>query len=82
MKSNDTIEEINEALLMLSDDSSIPKNLRTKINQMISDVQQCSDYSILANRMLGDLEEMSSDINLQPFIRTQLWNIASLLERI
>jgi len=37
---------------------------------------------IRINKALHELEEIADDINLQPFTRTQLWNIVSILEKI
>jgi uncharacterized protein (UPF0147 family) len=38
--------------------------------------------SLRVDKAQQELEEISADANLQPFTRTQLWNIVSLLETI
>jgi len=34
------------------------------------------------NKSLSELDEISNDINLPTFIRTQIWGIASMLEQL
>jgi uncharacterized protein (UPF0147 family) len=71
-----------EALNELKNDSGIPKNLKNKILEMLNDLKQTEDNSMIINKLLSELEDISSDINLQPFVRTQLYNISSMLETI
>ena len=73
---------IIDALMDLKNDTGVPKNLKTKIMDMLENLKCCEDNSITVNKLLGELEEISSDINLQPFVRTQLYNISSMLETI
>ncbi|MFH1916345.1 MAG: UPF0147 family protein [Nanoarchaeota archaeon] len=73
---------IIEALMELRNDTGVPKNLKTKIAEMLDKLKCCEDNSITVNKLLGELEEISNDINLQPFVRTQLYNISSMLETI
>lgn len=71
-----------EALNDLKNDSGIPKNLKNKILEMLEDLKATEDNSMVVNKLLSELEDISSDINLQPFVRTQLYNISSMLETI
>ncbi|MBU0461926.1 MAG: UPF0147 family protein, partial [Nanoarchaeota archaeon] len=38
------------------------------------------ELSIRINKALSELDEISDDTNLQAYTRTQIWNIASMLE--
>jgi uncharacterized protein (UPF0147 family) len=40
------------------------------------------DDNIKVNKALSELDEISDDTNIQTFTRAQIWNIASMLERI
>jgi uncharacterized protein (UPF0147 family) len=71
---------IIEALNDLRNDAGIPKNLKLKIADMLDALKATNDNSMVVNKMLSELEDISSDINLQPFVRTQLYNISSMLE--
>lgn len=73
---------IIEALNDLKNDQGIPKNLKNKIIDMLEDLKATEDNSMLVNKILSDLEDISSDINLQPFVRTQLYNISGMLETL
>ena len=75
-------QEVIGALTELENDASVPKNIKNKINEMLKFINESSDKSMKINKLLHELEEISSDVNLQPFIRTQFWNISSMLEAI
>jgi len=70
------------ALNELQNDTGVTKNIKMKISEMISELRAGVDNSLIANKMLAELEEISSDINIQPFVRTQLYNISGMLETL
>ena len=41
-----------------------------------------SEISIKISKALNDLDEIADDVNLQPYTRTQIWNVVSILEKI
>ncbi|MFH1770729.1 MAG: UPF0147 family protein [archaeon] len=76
------IQEVIDSLIELEEDTSIPKNTKLKISQMIVDLKSDKDISLKVNKSLSDLDDISSDINIPDFIRTQIWGIASMLEKL
>jgi uncharacterized protein len=77
--------EINQAineLQELQEDSSVPKNVRNKINSIITSLQQQAETTTKISRALQDLEEISEDNNMQSYTRMQLFNVVSLLEQV
>ena len=73
------IEELN----MILDDSSIPKNIRGKVNQAILALQDKEkECCHRANKAIQKLDEISDDPNMPSYIRPQIWNIVSQLEAI
>lgn len=75
------LQEICEAFVELNDDPSTPKNVRTKLENVIVCLNKTSeDVSVRINRALTVLEEVSSDVNIQSFVRMQLLSISSMLE--
>jgi uncharacterized protein (UPF0147 family) len=74
------MDGVVEALVMLKNDTGVPKNIKAKITVLIEEINGNNDRSMVVNKMLSELEDISSDINLQPFVRTQLFNISSMLE--
>jgi uncharacterized protein len=78
-------EEIIQALTNLKEDEGVPKNVRSKIDLIISDLKDDkieSDLSMKVGKSLHNLDEISEDLNLPPFIRTQIWNVSSMLEKL
>ncbi len=82
MKNDKEIEGIVEALNSLVDDPSVPKNVKTTVEKIVSILGENVDLSIKVNKALHELDEVSNDTNLQSFTRTQIWNIVSMLEKM
>ena len=76
------MDEIVEALNSLSDDPSVPKNVKSAIMRIIVILKDKVDDSIKVNKALHELDEVNNDPNLQPYTRTQIWNIVSMLEKL
>lgn len=66
----------------LQEDTSVSKNVKLKLQSMKRELQDAkeSDMSLVVNKILSDLEDLSSDVNIPMFVRTQIWSITSLLE--
>ncbi len=77
-------EQVIHVLKELQEDNSVSKNIKQKVSAMQSELEGCSenDLSLTVNKILCDLEELSSDVNLPPFIRTQILHISGMLETI
>ena len=78
-------EELNaaiERLRGLSKDDFIPRNVRSKLEEIIQVLSSDQALSIRVNKALSDIEEISEDANIQPFTRTEIIGIASMLESI
>jgi uncharacterized protein (UPF0147 family) len=75
-------EEIIQALTNLKEDEGVPKNVRSKIDAIISNLKDESDLSMKISKSLHNLDEISEDLNIPPFIRTQIWNVSSMLEKL
>ena len=66
----------------IQDDVTVPRNVRTKIELVIGTLKEDIELSIKVNKTLNELDEISNDVNLQPYTRTQIWNAISLLEKL
>jgi hypothetical protein len=75
-------EEIIQALKSLKDDEGVPKNVRNKIDAIILDLKDGSELSTKIGKSLHNLDEISEDLNLPSFVRTQIWNISSMFEKL
>lgn len=76
------IQNAIEALEELKEDTNLPKNVKIKIVKIIIDLQARGNSNLEINKVLSQLEEISEDMNLQAYTRTQLFNIVSILEGV
>jgi uncharacterized protein (UPF0147 family) len=70
------------ALEELRSDSTVPKNIKSKIDTIITSLSQDKELSMKINEALNDLDDISDNNNIQPYTRTQIWNVVSLLESV
>ena len=82
MNSKQLVDETIEKLRELEDDINIPKNIKIKIKSINDILKGGTELSIKINKTLNELDEISNDPNLEPYTRTQIWNIVSILEKI
>lgn len=85
MKMAEQISEVDTVVNILSEiqsDVTVPRNVRTKIEDIINTLKEDTELSIKINKVLNGLDEIANDFNLQPYTRTQIWNIMSTLEKL
>ncbi len=76
------IGPIIEAIEEIKEDVAVPKNVKTKLSGIIGILKEEGDFSLKVNKALSELDEIADDTNLQPYTRTQVWNLVSLLEAL
>jgi len=76
------IEGVGEALAELKDDTTVPKNVRLKIEKIMGLLNGETETQIKVSKALNELEEIVDDVNLKSYTRTQVWNVISALEKI
>ncbi len=76
------INEVIESMSELLSDNTVPRNVKLKIETIISSLQEKNDSSLRINKALSILEEISDDNNIQAYTRTQIWNLVSMLEAL
>ena len=79
---NREIKGMIDLMSELREDNSVPRNVKDKLQFCSQALQEKCDVSLKVDKVRGALEEISEDSNLQPYTRTQIWNIASALEKI
>ncbi len=80
-KETGQLKEVINALEELQRDAAVPKNVKTRIANTITCLRSAEELSIKINKALSELDELGEDSNIEPFTRTQIWNIVSLLEK-
>ncbi len=76
------VKQAIEDLKELQDDPTVPKNVKTKLLKIIETLSKEKDLSVAVHKALNELEDISNDINLEAYTRTQLWEVSSILEKI
>ncbi|MBI1969829.1 UPF0147 family protein [Candidatus Woesearchaeota archaeon] len=76
------VEEILHALEQLQQDATIPRNVKQKLETVAHILQEDEELSLRLNKALNELDDVSDDANIEPYTRTQLWNILSMLESL
>ncbi len=79
---DETTQPAIEALEELRTDNTVPKNIKQKIAGIIESLKDGKELSMKINRALNELDEISDNNNIQPYTRTQIWNVVSLLESL
>ncbi len=81
---DERLQNVIEALRELANDNTVPRNIKSKVEEVMTilKAEDGEDISIKVNKVLSIIDEISDDTNLQAYTRTQIWNIASLLEMI
>ena len=84
-KMSEQISEVDTIISSLSevqDDSTVPRNVRLQVQGILVSLRDATEMSIKVNKALNMLDEISGDVNLQAYTRTQIWNIMSVLEKL
>lgn len=85
MKMAEQISDLGAAMGKLDEiqeDLAVPRNVRLKIQSIVSTLKEGIELSIKVNKALNELGEIVNDVNLQAYTRTQIWDIMSSLEKL
>ncbi len=81
--SEDVLNSVLEALDRIIQDDSVPRNIRKAASEIKDSLLHGEDsLAVRAATAISILEDLSSDPNLPMHVRTLIWNVSSLLERI
>jgi uncharacterized protein (UPF0147 family) len=81
--SNQNIDEVCEILEYITNENSVPRNIReaaNESNKLLKDEEK--DQSVRISTVLGKLDEISNDPNIPVHARTLIWEVLSKLEAI
>ncbi len=77
-----TQNEVQDALNNLISDNNVPKNIRSRLGMILHGLGDTQNIHLKLNQSLSELDDISNDINLPPFVRTELFGVLSLLENM
>lgn len=75
-------DKVEAAIKYLQEDPSAPRSVREKLNAITQYLKQPVDDSTKISTILSDIEELCMDVNIPPFVRTQLYSISGILESL
>ncbi len=77
------MQDLIEQLVEILEDTSIPKNVRSKIeNAMTALKEEDKEDCFKANKALQELDDIAEDPNIPSYVRPQIWNVVSQLETL
>lgn len=76
------IGQINEQIDILLNDMSVPKNVRSVVNQAKEKLNNGENSIVRISSAIYNLDSVSNDVNLPLQARTVIWNVLSMLESI
>jgi len=83
MSFEEKIKQVVEIVTRISDDTTVPRNIRRKAAEAKSILlKEGEDLAVRAASARMTLEEVSEDPNMPIHARTQLWGALSVLETI
>ncbi|MHA1270777.1 MAG: UPF0147 family protein [Candidatus Helarchaeota archaeon] len=79
----ETIRQIIQLLLQISNDNSVPRNIRRAADEAIKILESGEGTPAhKASNAISILDEISQDPNCPLYARTRIWNTVSLLETV
>lgn len=77
------ISDIREMLDGIKLDNSVPRNIRSKIDDVLVQLgKDDCEMDIKVSRLINDLEDISEDPNLPSYIRTEILMTIGILSEI
>jgi uncharacterized protein (UPF0147 family) len=83
MSNDDKIEQIVDGLNMISEDNSIPRNIRRGADEVKQILHKSGDpIDLRVASATSILDDLANDPNIPLHGRTLIWNIMSRLEEL
>ena len=83
MGTKEDINDISELLSEVSDDRTVPRNIRGAAANAMDVLKDDKKESVVkASEAISLLDEISTDLNMPVHARTKIWNIVGMLESI
>ncbi|HIH22364.1 TPA: hypothetical protein HA238_01410 [Candidatus Micrarchaeota archaeon] len=77
---NNKVGEAISLLDMLSNESSIPKNIRKALSDAKQRLESNEELNVKVSAAVYIIDSISDDINMPAHARTQIWGVVSMLE--
>lgn len=74
---NKNLDEIYDSLQELLDDVDVPRNIKERITKVKLVLE---DKELGVDKALNEMDDLMESNDIPSFVRTQIWNVVSLLE--
>jgi uncharacterized protein (UPF0147 family) len=83
-ETQEKLMQVLQVLRMISEDTSVPRNIRRAANESIDAIEtdKVESNAVKASNAISILDEISQDPNCPLHARTRIWNAVSILETI
>jgi len=83
-EAQEKLKQVLQVLKMISEDTSVPRNIRRAANESIDaiETEKVDSAAVKASNAISILDEISQDPNCPLHARTRIWNAVSILETI
>ena len=78
----DEIKSVITTLENIKEDETVPKNVRLMIIKTLISINEHKELNLTVDRVIEDLDEVSSDANLPVYTRIEIMNIIGILGRL
>ena len=76
------LKNVLEAFSELCGDPTVPRNIKQKVDSVTKLLKDASmELPLRKSKAMYELEEIVEDVNIDPYVRTQIYNAIGLLER-
>jgi uncharacterized protein (UPF0147 family) len=75
-----SIDEVHELLNNILQDPSLPKRVKEILAEIKEELNDGKNIALKINAALQKAEDLSLDPTLSADVRTQIWNLTTLLE--
>lgn len=78
------VEDVVAAINDVLEDPALQKNIKSKLEHIVSILKASTkkDVRLKVDKCIDELDEICNDVNIQPFVRTQLWTLIGMLETV
>ena len=74
------MEKVKVLMEEIVNDRTVPRNIREAVKSALDCLSEDKELAVKIDSAIQILEEISNDLNMPIYTRTQIWNIISALE--
>ena len=76
------LSEIFTAITNLEQEEGVPRSVKARMDTIKTVLNGTEEFTVKFSRCLAELDEMSEDVNIPSFIKTHIWHISGVLEKL